>query len=303
MRPSYSYDALLQTSKRANWSIEEVMHSAPKLDFSRPFLPETFARTAGLQFLSNAERLTLNHIRARGYLALFELVEQFVLPFVAGQADAPVEEDPDRAEALRNFAAEEAKHTALFQRMLADFDEGFGSPCELIGPAEDISQAILGHDPLAVAIAVLGLEYMSQGHYVESVRDDGDLDLLFKSVLRHHWIEEAQHAKLDERMVRALAGGRSPEQIDTAMDEYFDIGAFLDGGFRQQVDLDLAALERATDRRLDADERAGFIAVQHQAMRWTFLGTAMTNSNFVSALSDLGGSALSRVEEAAKAFC
>ena len=303
MPQTQSYETLLQTSKRANWSIEEVMNSAPKLDFARPFLPETFARTAALDFLSTPERLTLNHIRARGYLALFELVEKFVLPFVAGQADAPVKDDPGRAEARRNFAAEEAKHTALFQRMLADFDEGFGSDCELIGPAEAISQAILGHDPLAVAIATLGLEYMSQGHYVESVKDDGDLDALFKSVLRHHWIEEAQHAKLDERMVRALAAGRSPERVGAAMGEYFEIGAFLDGGLRQQVDLDLAALERATGRRLDAEERARFVAIQHQAMRWTFLGTAMTNAHFLAALGDLGGDARAMVEQAAPTFC
>ena len=38
---------------------------------------------------------------------------------------------------------------------------------------------------------------MTQLHYLDSVKDDGDLDPLFKSLLRHHWMEEAQHAKLD----------------------------------------------------------------------------------------------------------
>ena len=103
------------------------------------------------------------------------------------------------------------------------------------------------------------------------------LDPQFKSLLRHHWMEEAQHAKLDTLMVESArrelqregdrrGGGRTTSRS----------AASSTRGWRQQVEFDLDALERATGRIL-ADRRArGFIAQQHQARRWTYLGSGMT---------------------------
>ena len=78
-----SYRHLLETSRRVNWRLEDLLGGGRRLDFTRPFLPETFAQTEPLVFLSPSERLKLNQIRARGYLALFELVEAFVMPFIS----------------------------------------------------------------------------------------------------------------------------------------------------------------------------------------------------------------------------
>ena len=63
------------------------------------------------------------------------------------------------------------------------------------------------------------IEWMTQAHYLGSVRDDGDIDPLFKSLLKHHWIEESQHAKLDTLIVDALAEGADEAEIDKAIDE------------------------------------------------------------------------------------
>ena len=69
-----------------------------------------------------------------------------------------------------------------------------------------------------------------QRHYIDSIKDDQDLDPQFKSLLKHHWIEEVQHAKLDTLMVEALAEGRNEEQIMAGVEAYIDIGGFIDGG-------------------------------------------------------------------------
>src|SRR5690606_30296138 len=98
-------------------------------------------------------------------------------------------------------------------------------------------------------------------HYVESVRDQSGLDPQFKSLLEHHYVEEVQHAKLDTLMVEALAADLSEAEIARAVEEYLEIGVFIDQGLRQQLDLDLAALERAGGRRLDPDETARYVAV------------------------------------------
>ncbi|QUD90170.1 hypothetical protein [Phenylobacterium montanum] len=302
MSDHLSYQELLERSHSVNWRVDDLIGGERRLDFSRPFLPETFARTEDLAFLSPDEKLKLNHIRAREYLALFELLERAIVPFVSGQAAEKLDEDPYRAPALRQFVREENKHRELFRRFLKEFDEGFGGDCELIGPADDIARAFLAHSPLAVTIAVLGLEWMSQGHYVGSVEGNEALDPQFKNLLKHHWAEEAQHAELDRLMLRALAADCDPEAINRAVDEYFEIGAFFDAGFAQQAELDLAAFERAARRVLDADQRAQFVRSQHRALCWTFLGTAMSNANFLAALDDLGAPIRSRVEAAAGAF-
>lgn len=303
MQPQPSYERLLETSKRINWRVDDIIGGDKRLDFSKPFLPETFARTASLTFLTPHERLVLNHIRAFGYLSMFELVEAFILPFVTEQAEAGARDDPFRAPALKQFASEEAKHMALFTAFRSEFVAAFGVECGFIGPAEDISRAVLAHSPLAIAIAVLGIEWMSQGHYVESVKDDQKLDPQFKSLLRHHWMEEAQHAKLDGLILEAMVRDIGAEEIDRAIDEYFEIGAFLDGGLKQQAALDLDSFERAVARTLPDDQRAAFLGVQHQALRWTFLGSAMRNQNFLNGLGGLSSDARARVEASASVFC
>jgi hypothetical protein len=302
MAPLKNYQELLETSQRVNWRLEDLIGAGRRLDFTRPFLPETFAQTAPLGFLSEAERLQLNQIRARGYLALFELVEAFVVPFISNQAEDGAAADPFRTQALRHFVGEEEKHRKLFSAVLREFDAGFGTECGLIGPAEDICRAILGHGPLAVTIAILGLEWMSQGHYLGAVKDNQDLDPQFKSLLKHHWIEEAQHAKLDGLVLKLLAKRSSVHDIATAIREYFQIGAFLDGGFKQQAEFDLNALERAIGRTLSEHQRQQFLDVQHQALRWTFLGSAMENRNFLAVLASVSGEAATQVEQAAKSF-
>jgi hypothetical protein len=204
---------------------------------------------------------------------------------------------------LQQFASEEEKHMELFRRFLVDFRAEFGSECGFLGPPEAIRDAVLAHSKMAVAIATLGIEWMSQAHYVESVRDDGDLDPQFKSLLKHHWQEESQHARLDGLLLKELARHAKPEHIQSAIDEYFEIGAFLDGGLKGLAQLDLESFERVTGRTLGADHREEFLAVQHQALRWTFLGSAMRNKNFLAALGELDGTARSRVEEASAIFC
>jgi hypothetical protein len=303
MHDRLGYQEILETSQRVNWRVDDIIGGDKRLDFARPFLPETFARAAPLTFLTPAEQLMLNHVRARGYCAMFELVEQFILPFVADQASEAADDEPFRAPALRQFGREETKHRELFRRFLAEFDEAFGSECGLIGPAEDITAAVLDHSDLAIGIAVLGLEWMSQGHYLESIKDDGSLDPQFKSLFEHHWVEEAQHAQLDALMVEAMAARCGPGEIDRAVDEYFEIEALFDGGFRQQAELDLESLGLATGRSLSASERSEFLAVQHQALRWTFLGSAMGNENFLARLGSITSAGRDRVAEAAAGFC
>src|SRR5438270_2797050 len=170
----------------------------------------------------------------------------------------------------------------------------------MIGPSEAIGAEVLRHDPLAVGLVILMIEWMSQQHYLGSVHDNGDIDPLFKSLLKNHWMEEAQHAKLDTLIVDALAVGRSEEQIDKAIDEFFEIGAFLDEGLKAQAGFNLDALELAIGRKLE--DRDEVLAQQHQAARWTYIGSGMVHHRFKATLENLSPRAAQRIAEAAPLF-
>jgi hypothetical protein len=300
---AYSYQAVFAASERVSWRIEDVIGGDKRLDFARPFLPETLARVEPLEFLTAAEKRIFNQIRGHAYLNIFGLVEEFILPFVLDHARARIGDDSDRVRALLQFAVEEAKHIDLFKRFRGAFQRGFGSACAVIGPADEVGREVLSHHPLAVALVILHIEWMTQRHYVDSVRDNQGLDPQFKSLLRHHWIEEAQHAKLDTLMVHALAEACGDDEIDRALDGYVEIGGFIDAGLRQQTEFDLEALAVATGRMFDDDERRAFIDVQHQANRWTYLGSGMTHDRFLGTVEAIRPGAGQRFEAMAPAFC
>jgi hypothetical protein len=302
VQQAYSYRETLALSERIAWRIDDII-GTKRLDLTRPFLPDRIARSAALSFLSPNERLALNHIRGHGYLAMFGLVEEFILPFVLDHARGRLLSDDYQVRALLAFAGEEAKHIQLFRRFRAEFEEGFGSPCGVIGPAEEVTKAVMKHHPLAVALVTLHIEWMTQAHYVESVKDDQDLDPQFKSLLKHHWMEEAQHAKLDTLIVEALALGCDADELGRVFDDYLSIICFFDKGLERQVALDLESLARATGRQLDDKEAMVFRILQLRAQRWTFLGSGMTHPSFLATVARINAPARDRLARIGRAYC
>ena len=300
MYHDFNYEATLASSLKGAWQLDDVLRSDQDLDFSRNFMPESLARTAALTSLSADEQRTLNQISAHQYLTIFGVVEEFILPFLVDHARPHLLGDDWRVRAILNFASEEAKHIHLFKRFHAAFVRGFPVECQMIGPSEAIGAEVLRHDPLSVGLLILMIEWMTQAHYLGSIRDDGDLDPLFKSLMRNHWIEEAQHAKLDTLIVDALAEGRSEEETERALDGFFEIGAFLDKGLEAQAGFNLDALEKVIGRKLD--DREAILAQQHQAARWTYIGSGMVHERFKATLEAISPRAAARVAEAAPLF-
>ncbi|GAA3891035.1 hypothetical protein GCM10022276_07700 [Sphingomonas limnosediminicola] len=299
MYHDFNYQATLSSSLRAQWELDDVFRADQELDFSRQFLPESLARTAEIESLSPFEQRILNQISGHQYLSIFGIVEEFILPFLLDHARPHLLGDDWRVRAILNFASEEAKHIHLFKRYHRAFVRGFPVDCQVIGPSEAIGQEILKHDPLAVGLVILMIEWMTQQHYLGSIKDDGDLDPLFKNLMLHHWMEEAQHAKLDTLIVDALAEGRTEAQIDKAIDEFFEIGAFLDDGLATQAAFNLDALEKAIGRPVD---RHAILPQQHQAGRWTYIGSGMVHERFKATLETRSPRAAQRIAEAAPLF-
>lgn len=301
--PRSDYRETMNAAQKINWRIEDIIGGDKRLDFSKPFMPESLARVEELSFLNRDEKRVLNQIKGHTYLSILGLVEEFILPFVLDQMHPSLETDDDRVRAFLHFAGEEAKHIELFKRFGEEFQNDFGMDCPVIGPPREVARVILSHQPLAVALVILHIEWMSQSHYIEAIREGRVIDPQFKSLLRHHWMEEAQHARLDTLMVEALAAGMSSEEIEKAIDEYLEINAFLDEGLKQQTLFDLESFELAAGRIFFDDEKEEFIRRQHQSNRWIYLGTGMTHPNFLATLVALSPEQRERIEEIAPVFC
>jgi hypothetical protein len=303
MQNNYSYRGALESSERINWRVDDIIGGDKRLDFTKPFMPESLAQVNSLAFLSSDEKRTLNQIRGHEYLSMFGLVEEFILPYVVDHARPMLSGDDYRVRALLQFAGEEAKHIHLFKRFREEFENGFGSRCEFIGPAEDVRNFVLSHSALGAGIAILHIEWITLRHYVESVRDNQNLDPQFKSLLKHHWLEESQHTKLDTLIVEELAARASSQEIDQAFKEYGEIGAFLDQGIQQQTEFDVESFVQATGRKLSKSEHEQMSQAVLKGMRWTYLGTGMTHPNFLDTVQSIKPQARAQIEEMAPAFC
>jgi hypothetical protein len=283
MYHDYSYKAVLASSLRAQWELDDVLAPEQELDFSRDFMPESLCRSGAAPGLaSEDERRMLNHIAAYQYLCYFGSVEEFILPFLMDHARPMLRQDDYRVRALLNFASEEAKHIHLFNRYREAFERGFPFQCQMLGPREVLAQRVLSHHPLAVGLFILMIEWMTQAHYVGSIRDDSDIDPLFKSLFKHHWMEEAQHAKLDTLIVDALADQRPERELAQVTNEFFQIAGFLDKSLQIQARFNVESLERGLGRTIDG--RDALIVQQYRAARWTYLMSGLTHERFKATL-------------------
>ena len=48
--PNYSFEAALEASDKINWRVEDLIGGDKRLDFTKPFLPESLARVDALDF-------------------------------------------------------------------------------------------------------------------------------------------------------------------------------------------------------------------------------------------------------------
>jgi hypothetical protein len=300
---AYDYRSIRETSEKVNWKLEEVIEGRT-LDFTRPFLSESLAGLRGIRCLSPEEKRTLNQIRGFTYLHLFGLVEEYIVPSVVDHVRHGVHGNGEERRALLHFAEEEAKHIQLFHWFGEQFRRGFGTPCGVIGPAEEIAAEILEHSRLGVFITTLHIEWMTQSHYLDSVKDNAKekLDPLFCSMLKHHWLEESQHAKLDTLVVDEIATRLDRKEIEKGIDDYMDIGKLLDGGLQTQAQMDVESLQRATGRVFTSAEREEIEREQVKSYRWTFLLSGMTHPHFDRSLHELSIEGHRRVGELARAI-
>jgi hypothetical protein len=143
---------------------------------------------------------------------------------------------------------------------------------------------------------------MTQRHYVDAVHNDVALAPQFKSLLKHHWLEEAQHAKLDTLMTEQLAAQLTPRQRAAAVDEYLQLVSQLRDLLDLQLNFDIDSFERARQGSFVRADREDIERQQQAFVRWTFLGSGMSHPQFLSTVAKLSIDGEARVRAVAEPF-
>ena len=105
--------------------------------FHRAFMPESLAQTEPLSFLIKEENEFSTRLEVTLTSASSGSWKNSVPPFVLDHARTQLQGDDYRVRALLQFAGEEAKHIQLFKRFKQEFEDGFGTECQVIGPPRD----------------------------------------------------------------------------------------------------------------------------------------------------------------------
>ena len=271
-------------------------------DFAKRFLPDRIAGVNELSCLGDEEKRKLNQIRGNSYCHIFAFVEEFIVPMVLDHARGDVYGDETRLRYLLRFAEEEIKHQAMLERAMRQIGDGLGVACGVIPGREDVAEVVLGKSPLAALLLTTLIEWFTQAHYVEHVRDDDDLDGLFRDILKYHWIDEAQHAKADSVLIDEVASKTSDEDRERAVDELLELGTAVDGLLGQQVEMDIEAVEKAIGRTLSEDDKEEVRTHQRRAYRWTFLLSGLEHPNFVKIVDELTKEGSGKIAGAAQAL-
>jgi hypothetical protein len=297
----YRYETCLDGSIKNAWTVDDCFQGRD-FDFAKPFLPERMAGVSGIGCLNGDEKRMLNQIRGNSYCHLFAFIEEYIVPLVVDRARADVYGDETRLWSLLRFAEEETKHQQMLRRACEQFDAGFGVRCGLLSGREAVAQAVLATSPLTALLMTSMIEWFTQLHYVEHVRDRDELDELFRDILRFHWIDESRHARMDSLLIDEIADTLTPEQRENAIDELLELGSAVDGLLAQQLELDIDALEQASRRTFTADERDDIRAHQQRAYRWTFLVSGLEHPNFERIVGQLTTTGEHKIAAAAQAL-
>jgi hypothetical protein len=297
----YSYDACLRGSVNRGWTVDDCFRGRT-FDFTKPFLPERIAGVSPIGCLDDAEKRKLNQIRGNSYCHIFAFVEEYIVPLVMDRARADVYGDETRLWSLLRFAEEEVKHQEMLRRAVAQFRAGFGVDCGLVPGREQVANVVLDASPLTALLLTSMIEWFTQLHYVEHVRDRAELDELFRDILRFHWIDESRHAHMDTLLIDEVATELSAAQREQAIDQLLELGGAVDGLLAQQVELDIDAVAEATGRTFTDTEREEIRTHQRRAYRWTFLVSGLRHPNFVRIVEQLTDGGANKLAAAAQAL-
>jgi hypothetical protein len=220
--------------------------------------------------------------------------EEFAPPHMGGLLDGDWHDDRARLRALVRFADEELKHQQLLRRAELVLEDSCGHPFGRYFDDDKrqvvaLTEKILAFPALPRFLMVLALEWGTQRHYVESIRDRADRsgDALYVDILKAHWVEEAQHVKIDVLEIERLARQADPRSLVAAFEDVAALGALVDAVFAGQATHEIATLEWVTGRRFSHAEASALHETLHRSLRRILADVGLGHPSFTALAREL----------------
>jgi hypothetical protein len=279
------YERCVRLSKRVRWEIDRDVIRGRDFDVGRTFLPCGLSKVDELSFLDPADSRMLSQVQGRSYVCLLALFERFIGAKVLQVSMRHSLGDQTALEALLRFSDEELKHQELFRRLNAMLDAAMPAGHKLAVEPNDVARFVIGKGTWAVLAFILQIELVVQAHYERSIKPQAErLCPLWKDMFRYHWMEERQHAVLDELEWRAEDAKIDAAERDAAVDDLIELVGAMDGVLRAQAAADARYFRTIVTRAFSPIERQQIEALVLRAYRWQHILSGVLHPRFTELL-------------------
>jgi hypothetical protein len=278
---SARYARCIKASKRARWDTDADVIRGRDFDFSQTFLPNGLSMVDELGFLTGPERRLLSQVKVLEISGRHWLGDQVAL------------------EALVRFSDEELKHQELFRRIEAMIGRGMPAGYVQVADPNEVARAVLGKSTWSVLALTCLIELFTQLHYQRSIEPEDNVSPLWKDVFKYHWMEEVQHAMLDEIEWGTENDRLTMRQKEQAVDDLIGLVGAVDGILQAQAAADARYFIAITGRRYTGEEEAGIGALLLRAYRWQYIVSGVQHTHFARLLTGMTTEAqMGRIETA-----
>jgi hypothetical protein len=281
------YAKCIEVSKRIRWDIDRDVIRGRRFDFAKKFMPDGLSKIDELAFIEPADRRFLSQIQGRTYANIFGLVERYIGAKTLEMSKHHWLGDQVALEALVRMTDEELKHQELFRRLERMAADDMPAGYAFAPEPNAVAAAVLSKSTWAVLGLTLDIELFTLAHYRSSIESDPDLSELWKDVFRFHWMEESQHAILDELEWRREHARLSAAERDQGVTDLIGLVAAVDGILQMQAPADTAYFLQHAGQNYRPAEQAAIGDLMLRAYRWQYIVSGVQEPRFGEVLGEL----------------
>ena len=281
------YARCIEASKRIRWDIDRDVIRGRRFDVTRKFLPDGLSRVDELGFMAPQDQRLLSQVQGRTYANIFGLVERYIGVKTLELGKHHGLGDQVALEALVRMADEELKHQELFRRLERMAAEGMPAGYAFKPDPNEVAGAVLGKSTWAVLGLTLDIELFTLAHYQSSIENDAGLCPLWKDVFRFHWMEESQHAVLDELEWRREDARVSAAEREQGVSDLIDLVGAIDAILQMQARADAEYVLQVASRRYAPQEQAAVADLVLRAYRSQYIVSGVQQPRFGEVLKEL----------------
>jgi hypothetical protein len=279
------YQRCISNSKRVSWDIDKDVIRDRSLDANHKFLPDALSLTHQLPFINQQDQRFISQIQGRTYTHIFAIAERFVNAKVMELSLDHSLGDQIALQALTRFSMEELKHQELFRRIGLLVDQVLPAGYVETALPNEVAMAVLQKSTWGVLALTCHIEIFTQVHYKQSIGSDTTLSPLYKDVFKYHWLEECQHATLDELEWQRIHETCSEDEVAQGVDDLIALVVAVDDILQIQARADTHYFLENCEANLEQEDKDISNNTMLRAFRWQYIVSGVQVERFQSALA------------------